>query len=616
MIFKRAALGVLIGLITATCGLAPALAQEMPPRSPGEEAYRRLQDTDGRIKLARRLIRAKQYDNAARLLEEIFEERPSDNVVYNLLKSCYDVLGQNAKAELLTRKVIEQQPNVLNHRTYLAEVLAKMGRTEESKAAYDDAIALASPENLIQQTVLVHSMMSCGQDDLALARIDQARTTSGKPTFLALERGTILEGKREYKAATEEYLAVLDTDTTHEAGRAERRLAALLEFSGSSGEVEEVLMNLTDTTAGERTLNLLADYYIKAGKFEDAFSYALIQDSLAGFDGRPLLNFIYQCRDRKSWEQVNRMADYIQQRYPQASLLIDVSSLQADALARLGQAEAAIAAYEKVFRGAPEPRAQGDAVYGIGEIYFQILHDYPKARLYFDSVVNNYPRGFSFLNARKNIPHCYLREGNLATARKEFAALAGVRQLEEYQEETAYYLALTAFFEARFDSSEIGMRKLMVDYPRGYYVNDAMELVLLMDEAQGDEDLLKTYSEALFFREQGLVDSTRARFAEIAEADNQALADVALFRLALLDLEAADSTAAVATIDRLIADFPDSYYLPYGMKLKADMLLSKDPGAEEARRLYRSLLESYPDYPFASEVREKLRKLEAENSIG
>ena len=595
---------------------APLLAQEDTPRvtSPYEIALPEPQDS--RIKLARRLIRVQQYDNAADLLETVYEGNPEDPVVQNLLRSCYDILGQHAKAELLIRKIIEREPNVLGHRTYLAELLARMGRDDECMAAYAEAVSLTTPENLKDQTLLVRSMTSCGKDDLALQRIELVRRSSGNPTLFAMERGTVLEGKRDYRAATEEYLAILDTDTTHQTGQAERRLMAMLEFNGSSKEVEAVLMTLADSTAGERTLNLLADFYIKTGRFENAFNYALKQDSLAGFGGLPLLNFLHQCRDRNSWAEVARMADYILERYPQAEFVTEVSAQQADALAQLGRAPEAIAAYERVFEGAAQPRTRGDALCGIGEVYFETLQDFATARLYFDSVVAHYPRGFSFLNARKNIPHCYLREGNLARARQEFAALSGMRQLEDFQEEMTYYLALTAFFENKYDSADAGLRKLMVDYPRGFYVNDALGLVLLIEEAQGDNNLLACFAEALYFREQDRLDSTRARLTAVAEAGNQALADVALYRLAQLDLDVQDSTAAMISIDRLIADFPDSYYLPYGMKIKADMLMSGKQGAEEARGLYRRLLEVYPDYPFASEVREKLRKLETENSIG
>ncbi|MBU0984213.1 MAG: tetratricopeptide repeat protein, partial [candidate division Zixibacteria bacterium] len=121
---------------------------------------------------------------------------------------------------------------------------------------------------------------------------------------------------------------------------------------------------------------------------------------------------------------------------------------------------------------------------------------------------------------------------------------------------------------------------------------------------------------ALFFEEQGLTDSTRVRLESIAVAENPALGDLALFRLAELDLKTGDSSAAVTTLERLAASFPDSYYVPFGMKIRADILVTRPDGAEAADALYRELLESYSDYPFTTEVRNKLRELQEARLVG
>ena len=42
-------------------------------------------------------------------------------------------------------------------------------------------------------------------------------------------------------------------------------------------------------------------------------------------------------------------------------------------------------------------------------------------------------------------------------------------------------------FRKDYDSATVQMRKLMVDFPRGYFVNDALRLLVLVDQAAGDE---------------------------------------------------------------------------------------------------------------------------------
>jgi TolA-binding protein len=83
-----------------------------------------------------------------------------------------------------------------------------------------------------------------------------------------------------------------------------------------------------------------------------------------------------------------------------------------------------------------------------------------------------------------------------------------------------------------------------------------------------------------------------------------------------MEIGRSDSSAAFEVLDRLIDEFPESYYLPLGMKLKADMLFDGKRNIEQARELYRQLLESYPDYPFTNEVRDRLREIELPGAVG
>ena len=83
-----------------------------------------------------------------------------------------------------------------------------------------------------------------------------------------------------------------------------------------------------------------------------------------------------------------------------------------------------------------------------------------------------------------------------------------------------------------------------------------------------------------------------------------------------MELTGQDSTQVLQTVDRLLKEYPESYYVPYGLNMKADLLLRRVESVEEARTIYRLLLEKYPNYPFTSEVRKKLRELETDVLIG
>jgi hypothetical protein len=139
---------------------------------------------------------------------------------------------------------------------------------------------------------------------------------------------------------------------------------------------------------------------------------------------------------------------------------------------------------------------------------------------------------------------------------------------------------------------------------------------MVLTEAKESPELLADFGQAMYTQERRVYDSTRVWLDRIARAENAALADVALYRLTLVNLQVADSSAALQSIERLDSGFADSYYRPYALKIKADMLSSTPSTIDTAKEIYKLLLEQFPNYPFASDVRKRLKQFETDFKIG
>lgn len=566
-------------------------------------------DVSQKVRLAHRLIRERNYEAASALLEMLYEQDKESSVVLNLLLNCYDHLGYSVKSETLTRRLVERHPENYTYRIRLAEVLAKQGKLEEAEAAYGDAVSLYPNGDVSPYRVILKSMISHNFEVTASALIDTARERFADSSLFALERGTILEKQNEYRQAALEFFVVLD-DTGKVAGNAEKRLLLLLNYPESSAEVEQALLVQTDKVVNVRAAKVLSSFYLKAEQFEQAFDFAVLQDSLEGQMGTSLLHFMRSCRERKLYHQAARMAEYILSRYHNHPIIAETYFLYADALVQLGRFDEAIATYDSIAATFPRTQDKAEALYRIGDIYLNNLNDYPRALTILDSVVVHYQAGVGYLSAKLAISYCHLREGRLDRAKTSFEDMLQGRLNEGMKEEVEYNLALLLFFEKKFDSSKVAFRKLLVDYPRGFYVNDVVQLLLLFEEGGGAPKLLYDFSNALLFEQMRLPDSMTAKLLLIAHDPNKALADIALYKLAMLSLDRSDPATAIEYIDQLAAGFPESYYLPYGLKTKADIYVARPDGIEQAKSMYRHLLENYPNYPFISEVRKKMHQLE------
>lgn len=585
------------------------IEKELPPSPAMTEA-------DQKIAIARSLLLQNNTEAAALMLEALYEANPSDLNLVNLLRGCYQKLRRYPKLELLDRRLIASYPNVFGYRLDLAEVLAEQGQLDSARVAFDQAVRTIPNNDRSTIQMIVQSLVRHGLPDDALRLIDSVRVARNAPSLYALERGSVMEGRKKYAEAAQEYLTLLVPDTTRESIDAQHKIMLLLEFPDASPDVEKLLVDHTKSGGAPAAVRLLADYYIRANRFDQAFAYCLRRDTLEELSAASPTYFMRQCSDRKLYGQVVRMGEQLLARKSTAGLVGDGVFLFAAALVQMGQFDRARACYDSIAAVSPNPADKADALYAVGMIYFDRLAEYGRALAYFDTVITKFPRGLSFINAQRTIPYCYLRMGDIDAAEKKFLVLSSQPPSSDVGEEVAFNLAEIRFFRKEFDTAKVMLKKLMVDYPQGFYVNDALQLLMVLDDAAGNTELLGAYAAALWYQERRLADSCRKALVELATASDKTLADDALFRLAQADLERGDTSLVLEDIDSLTTAYPDSYYRPYGMKLQADILSERPATRDQAKALYKQVLEQCPNCPFGNDVRKRLRQLETDSRVG
>ena len=567
------------------------------------------------IMQARQFMRRQMWQPASALLEVAYEKNPIDPVIYNLLRTCYVQLGYHTKAELLINRMINHFPNSYVYYRDLGEVLALEGKTDPARDAYMKAIDLVRAVNPATTSAIIDDMIENHLLDAAREVIKGERARAGDSSAYAIQLGGVLESQHDYAAAARQFLLVVD-DTTGIGIQSEKKLVNLLDFEDSRQAVEPLMRSWADSVGSETLAGVLSNFYLKMGEYDRAFEYAIAQDSLGGYRGRFLLRHMRTCHDRELYAQTLEMGSYIIRRYPNAPFMGEVYYTYADALRGLHRYDEARAMYDTMLTVLSQPRDRAEILYRIGTLYLQDLNQPAKALVYFDSVITHYQLGYGLIMSRLMVPFCYLRQGDLVKAGSGLRKLQASQWSDEQSEKIAYYLAMIDFYQKNIDSATVSLRRLINDYPRGFYVNDALELLAIIDDAKEAPELLDDYSGALLYQEMREYDSSSVELLSLVTAKDPALADVALFRLAKMSLKQADSTVATIYIDRLEKEHPDSYYLPYALKMKADMLMPVPATRGEAMEIYRELLQKYPRYPFISEVRNTLRHYDEEGQIG
>ena len=572
-------------------------------------------DDNNRIKFARDLMRERNYEGAAALLEALYERLPDNNSIINLLRSCYNQLGYYTKTEMMIRNKLKSHPeNYINHQ-FLAEALSRQNKTDEALQSYKSAVEKVVSEDSTQYLNIVRSMSFYGFEQEAINLIKEIRTQKNDPKVLSLEAGKISEATRDYKTATVEFFSALD-DTSRGGVEAEGKLLNLLSNEEAVYDVEQELLAQSGNSPRLKVARLLSVHYLKKGQPEKSYQFARLQDSLDGKNGQAILLHIRSCNERKMYQDAVNAYEKSPPVYASEPMYFEALRIYANALVQLGRYRDAIVVYDSVVAKFPRKQDRSEACFKIGQIYLDNLMDYKSAQKIFDSVIAHHTSGSGYPKSLISLPHCYLRQGDLDKALSKFDRLSELRFNQDALEEIQYYRGLIFFYKKDYDSSKTVFNRMLVDFPRGFYLNDALQLIMLLNEAAEAPVYLNDYSQALFYEERRIFDSTKIVLDKIVNDGNPLLADISLNKLCLMSLESFDSTSALGYIEIMSEKHPDSYYFPFCLKIKAEILLENPETWEKGKEIYRHLLESYPDYPFISDVRKRLRELELDAHTG
>jgi TolA-binding protein len=310
-------------------------------------------------------------------------------------------------------------------------------------------------------------------------------------------------------------------------------------------------------------------------------------------------------------DQVIITAEYLNQLKIEDKPYGDYKFYYAIALAGVGRYDEALRVYDDIYATYPTRRDKAEALLHIGHIYRYDLKDYEAARMFYDSVAHYYLITPINLEAWYEIGLLHLVKADLDSAAKIFGQLVEEYRAIEDKERVEYQLAMIQFYRKDFEEANLAFRRLIAQYPHGYYVNDALINSLIISEAQLTfPDALADYTEAIYCRARLKPDSMATKFGQIIDQGLSTLVGLATYRLAEYRVETADTAAAMALIDNMENLYPDDYFYPYCLKMKGD--IRKHQGDNEAAsQIYRLILEKYNRYPFTGDVRTRLQEIEA-----
>lgn len=591
--------------------VAGVRGQQSPPAQ-GQESFRILekpaaQYTSPALQQAEQLLLMGQYDRAAVLLERELEQHPGEAAVISLLAGCYEGLGDYGRLlMLLNRQAAQQSPN-FNLCVDLGQAYLRNGQTDSARYWFFEAARLAQKHVRIL-TRVTDAYQKLGQYPLEREFIDSLRVWHGDSTLLAEPMGDALAAQGDYAGATREYLVYMESDSAA-AEVGENKIVALLQYPESADKVMTVVGDaLTRQLKNPRLANVYAQVLMEQGRFGEAYDLFRRRDSLLKSSGSDLLYFMQECRRRGRYDYIVTAGTCFMERYASSGLAVPARFVLVEGLIGLEKYAEAGRLLDSLI---PSTRTsdRAEALIRSGILCRDHLDRPDSAEALFRQVSRLLPGSRFDTDARLELADLFIQQRRFDSSIAIYDTLLARELPEDKAERAAFLRAQALLFTGACDQSAEALRNLIRRFPRGMYVNDAIQIGMILSEALEEAPKqMDLFAQAEYFRYTGRVDSLEYYLTKICQIDIPGLAPVAYLRLGDIRRGQNRLPEAVTAADSLVSRYPDSYFAPFGLKLKADILWVNPQTKEEAAAIYRDLLERYGTYPFSAEIRDILRR--------
>ena len=220
--------------------------------------------------------------------------------------------------------------------------------------------------------------------------------------------------------------------------------------------------------------------------------------------------------------------------------------------------------------------------------------------------------------ARLALGECHLAAGDTARARTVLTRLGADTRFHGAAAHAHALLGRLDFAQGSWETARDRLAAVALDDPRADYVNDALDLALLVAEElvnpTGGPDRLRAYAPCVYWELRGDAEARRDALATfLAGTDAGAgevdhLRDRARLELARLLVGAGEVADAAELCLRLAQDSPDGLRAAAALFLRGEALISAGR-VREGREAWERLLIQYPDSLEAEDARMRLRSL-------
>lgn len=592
---------------------------EIPPLEKKVDRYQQ------GVTIARELIQQGSPGQALTLIMQLKDTYGENAQLNELLKDAYLAGKEYGQVEILIKKDIERDPKNWLFYCELANVDIKTQRMDEAKQNLDRAVDLAPDKNqAYKEAAAVYIRNNVTAE--AIDTYKKARMKLNQPAIFSLELAGIYESLKDYKSAVDEYFLFMGNDST-KFDLVESRINNLVQTQENLDGIQAALNERIKKKPHDKYYQkLYGDLLFRRKDLTGAFEIYKKVDDLFDGKGKFILNFASMCYNQKYYENAIQASHYLLSVKPSLGLVLSARLLIARSDEGLEKFTEAVAVYQEIidqYANANPAEAKlfrqetAFCYFQIGEINLFQFRKPNEAFGYYQKVVSGFRDADMFPPALVRLSDCLMIRGDLDSARTFLENASKDSRAESKREEIEFKLAEIEFFKGNFEDAQTGYTQLIADFPKGLYVNNSLErIVVIGDNQELDRVFLSTFSSAMLEKLQGKSDSALTKLDQLINAKSEKLSDLAQLEKGKIYQQEKNYSSSVDAYQKLLEKYPKSLYRDQAQKLIGDVYYYGLKNKASAIQAYEKFLKEYDRSMYADEVRDKLQELKADSSAG
>jgi tetratricopeptide (TPR) repeat protein len=604
-----------IAFLFLTGAIAPdAGAQKKPDRDRSQYNIARQYETIGDL------------EKALAIYLEILDKNPTNFTYFDAASRCYINLKRYDELVQFIERRLQAEPGNIQFQIRLGEAYLQKDEEEKARQIWNQVLT-ENPNNASNYRMVANAMLKHRLYDDGIAVYLKGREIMGRQGLFALELAQLHSYRFNYDRATDEYLRYIRANS-RQLNYVEARIAS---FKGSHETYEQVTSVLKNWIAQESgnpiyrklLISVLLSYENFSAAFAEVKHLEEVKREIKSKEipGQELFRFSQIALKESRYEFAENALRTIVSNHPDYPDRARVEYELARTLYQQRRFDQALAAFDKVAAAHPGSIWAVESILARGDIFLNEKFSPDSAAQNYHTIVNHFP-------ANKNHIHAYIRLGDVEVARGNLSE-AEAHYLHAVQSPTKQgsaagenrfeghlRLAELAFYQGDFEKTRKYLKALL-EVPSGNlsneYVNDALELSLLLDQNEQDTfQVLTDYAQAMLLIKQHNLEEAALQLKNLSDSFPSAdLAPKAIFQYSRLKRETGDYVSAVLGFNVLIGQYPqnslcDLALWEIGTIYEEDL---REPS--KAIESYESILVDYSESVLVENARKKIRSLEA-----